>query len=239
MQKILDKKIVCGSKFTDTIKLAVEQKSCTAISFVNPFSYLEVLKEDALVKAIDYYFSDGALLCKMHRIFHQKIERASFDFSSIADEFLTYLSQSNLSLAIVGAKQAEIELAILNLQKMYPKLNISYFCNGYIDDEQALIQTLNNHSPNVVLLGMGSPYQERMSVTLKEQLEKTALIITCGGFLTQTSIKADYYHPIVKKLGVRWLQRMIMHKHVRNRVFKDYPKFLYSYLHYHLKKNQD
>ena len=78
---------------------------------------------------------------------------------------------------------------------------------------------------------MGTPYQERFSVSLKKLLTSPATIITCGGFLTQTSIKADYYHPLIKKLGLRWLQRMVMHKHVRDRVLKKYPKFIFYYLY--------
>ena len=89
----------------------------------------------------------------------------------------------------------------------------------------------NRLKPEVVLVGMGTPYQERFSINLKQQLNNPAVIITCGGFLTQTSIKPDYYHPVVKKLGLRWLQRMILHKHVRERVLNKYPKFTVSYLY--------
>jgi exopolysaccharide biosynthesis WecB/TagA/CpsF family protein len=230
MQKILDKKIACGSNFKSTIEKILEQDNCTAISFVNPFSYIEVLKERTLVDGIDYFFSDGALLCKMHSIFHQKIERASFDFSSIADYVLSHLETHNISIAMIGALQPEIESAVKNLKILYPNLNVCFYRNGYINNTTDLVSNLNNFKPQVVLLGMGTPYQERMSISLKNELRDTKLIITCGGFLTQTSIKADYYHPWIKKMGLRWLQRMIMHKHVRSRVLKDYPRFVISYL---------
>ena len=93
------------------------------------------------------------------------------------------------------------------------------------------IAELNLLQPEVILVGMGTPYQERFSINAKQQLSSPAVIITCGGFLTQTSIKPDYYYPWVKKLGLRWLQRIIMHKHVRDRVLKKYPKFTVSYLY--------
>lgn len=78
---------------------------------------------------------------------------------------------------------------------------------------------------------MGSPYQENFSISLKNSFgnSRLKLIITCGGFLTQTSIKTDYYHPIIKKTGLRWLQRMVMHKHVRDKVFSKYPSFILKY----------
>jgi N-acetylglucosaminyldiphosphoundecaprenol N-acetyl-beta-D-mannosaminyltransferase len=237
MQNNLDKKILCGSKFKNILDAGVKNKICTVISFVNPFSYMEVIKDKELVNDIEYYFSDGALLCKMHSLFYSKITRASFDFSSIADYFLQYSADNYLSIAIVGALQSEVELAVINLKELYPQLNIVYFRDGYIRDVTQLINDLNKSMPKIVLLGMGSPHQERMAISLKYKLKNTSLIITCGGFLTQTSIKADYYHPLIKKLGLRWLQRVILHKHVRDRVLKDYPKFVYYYLSSKMKNN--
>ena len=231
-QRALDKKIYCGSEFAAIVNetLSSNPNPCVAISFVNPFSYMEVASKPTLIKEIDYFFSDGALLCKLHGLFNTKVERASFDFSSIAAPFLLTLEATSKSIAVVGAKEEEVSLAVRNLQLMYPKLNIVFYRNGYIDDSEQLIEELNKHQPDVVLLGMGSPYQENMALTLKPKLQQTSLIITCGGFLTQTSIKSDYYHPLIKKFGLRWLQRMYMHKHVRDRVIKKYPKFLFSYI---------
>ncbi|MGR5461199.1 WecB/TagA/CpsF family glycosyltransferase [Vibrio alfacsensis] len=230
MQNELDKKILCGSIFLDTVSQIVAEKECRAISFVNPFSYLEVLKYDSLVRGVDYFFSDGALLSMLHSMFYTKVERVSFDFSSIANDFLLFLSDKGLSLAIVGATEQEVQVAVSNLKELYPRLNVVYFRDGYIDDQKYFVSSLNKIGPDVVLLGMGAPNQEKMALVLKESLEATSLVITCGGFLTQTSIKKDYYHPIVKRLGVRWLQRVIMHGHVRRRVVKDYPVFLLNYL---------
>jgi N-acetylglucosaminyldiphosphoundecaprenol N-acetyl-beta-D-mannosaminyltransferase len=76
---------------------------------------------------------------------------------------------------------------------------------------------------------MGTPYQEDFALLAKKFL-KSSFIITCGGFLTQTSIRPDYYSPLVKRLGLRWLQRAIYHKHVRRRLIVDYPKFMIRYI---------
>ncbi len=76
---------------------------------------------------------------------------------------------------------------------------------------------------------MGTPLQEEFLIRIKKAIN-IKILITCGGFLTQTSMFGDYYHPIIKKLGLRWLQRAILHKHVRDRLIKVYPEFLLSYL---------
>jgi len=231
MNKKLNSKIHSGDNFFTIQKSAFESKESTVISFLNPFSYYEVVKEESLINDVDVYFSDGALLCILHNLFLPKITRASFDYSSIAEPFLRYVELKNKRIAIIGATSDENFHAVTNLKKQFPNLNIVYQRDGYINNLGETIAELDRLKPEVVLVGMGTPYQERFSINLKQQLNNPAVIITCGGFLTQTSIKPDYYHPVVKKLGLRWLQRMILHKHVRERVLNKYPKFTVSYLY--------
>ncbi|WP_166111973.1 WecB/TagA/CpsF family glycosyltransferase [Pseudoalteromonas sp. Z9A5] len=231
MNPQLNKKIKSGADFIDTQQAAFNANKSTIISFLNPFSYYEVAKEAVLVEEVDYYFSDGSLLCILHNLFLHKITRASFDYSSIAAPFLKIAEAECKRVAVIGATENENILAIKVLEQHYPNLNIVYSRNGYIEDNDIVVNELNALAVEIVLVGMGTPYQERFSINLKQTLLKPAVIITCGGFLTQTSIKADYYHPLIKKMGLRWLQRMAMHKHVRDRVLKAYPKFIFSYLY--------
>lgn len=230
MNNKLNKKLNSGEIFDRTSAEAFAAENKIVISFLNPFSYYEVAQDDDLINGVDYYFSDGSLLCRLHNLFLPKITRASFDYSSIAGTFLESVAASGKRIAIIGATEEENTLAVEVLKKQYPNLNVVFNRNGYIDDNQKIANELNELQVEVVLVGMGTPYQERFSIFLKEHLTSPVVIITCGGFLTQTSIKPDYYHPLVKKFGLRWLQRIVMHKHVRDRVLKVYPKFIFSYL---------
>ncbi|GKW54130.1 teichoic acid biosynthesis protein A [Pseudoalteromonas sp. NCCP-2140] len=230
MNQNLNTKLLSGEVFTQTSNQAFESKRSTVISFLNPFSYYEVAKDDNLIDGVDYYFSDGSLLCHLHNLFLPKITRASFDYSSIAGTFLQSVADTNKRIAIIGATEEENTLAVKVLKQQYPGLNVVYHRNGYIENNEQTASELNELDIDVVLVGMGTPYQERFSIYLKDNLKNPAVIITCGGFLTQTSIKPDYYHPLIKKFGLRWLQRIVMHKHVRDRVLKVYPKFIFSYL---------
>ncbi|WP_065979545.1 WecB/TagA/CpsF family glycosyltransferase [Pseudoalteromonas lipolytica] len=225
----LNKKLMSGTHFTSVQDACFQSNHSSVISFLNPFSYYEVAKDHTLIEQVDYYFSDGSLLCKLHNLFLDKITRASFDYSSIAADFLHAVEASGKRIAVIGATEQENAKAVEVLQQQYPKLNIVFNRNGYIEDKDAVVNDLNEAGAEVVLVGMGTPYQEAFSTYIKNRLLAPAVIITCGGFLTQTSIKPDYYHPLVKKLGLRWLQRMVMHKHVRERVLKQYPKFVFKY----------
>jgi N-acetylglucosaminyldiphosphoundecaprenol N-acetyl-beta-D-mannosaminyltransferase len=227
---IIDDKIICGSKFIETIK-ASNAENPINISFLNPYSYMLIEKRPELVKSIDYLFCDGALLSRLHSLFFDKVERASFDFSSIADCFFNYCIKESYRVAIIAATEDENLKAVNNLKTMYPGLNVVYKRDGYIQSDDVEFENLKFIKPDVIVLGMGTPFQEEFLVNLRNNANvKYTIAITCGGFITQTSIKSDYYHPVIKRLGLRWLQRMFLHKHVRDRVMKTYPYFIYSYL---------
>lgn len=229
----LENKISSRDMFLELLNDCTDEKGCQVVSFINPFSYKIISQDDRLIKGVDYWFVDGELLCKLTNFTRkQKIERASFDMSSVAVDFLNDSSENNIPIALIGAKSEEIDTAIVNLKRLYPGLDISYSHHGYLQkcDFKRVCEEISHSQAKRVVVGMGTPMQEEFALAVKQYCSDVQLVATCGGFLTQTSIKADYYLPIVKKLGLRWLQRAIMHSHVRKRLFKDYPIFVIRYL---------
>jgi N-acetylglucosaminyldiphosphoundecaprenol N-acetyl-beta-D-mannosaminyltransferase len=207
------------------------------ITFVNTFSYYQLLDSGFPVERLDTIFADGLLQVKLHNFFHkEKINRASFDFSSLADDCLLYAQKNNLKVAMIGAKPEEITEAVKNLRDKYKDLRIVYSRDGYFyseDERQELCRILKAKRPDIVILGMGTPEQEECALYLSEH-GVTCSIITCGGFLTQTARKPDYYRPLIKRFNLRWLQRAIEFKHIRKRLFVDYPKNIARYFIDHM-----
>lgn len=232
--KELDERISSGIDFLKIFRDATLSTSSKIITFVNPFSYEQLRNEKKLINNLDYFFSDGALLCFFNNVFKKrKITRASFDYSSIANDVLQFASKNDMKVAIIGATDKELEVAVKTLKSQHKCLNVTYYRNGYFKSNDEMFETAKKISTlelDLALVGMGTPYQEEFSVLIKDNAVTPIVILTCGGFLTQTSIRADYYFPLIKKLGLRWLQRIVMHKHVRDRVLKDYPIFIYNYI---------
>ncbi|WP_261817992.1 WecB/TagA/CpsF family glycosyltransferase [Vibrio gallicus] len=208
------------------------------ISFVNPYSYYEIKDNERLSREFHGFFSDGSLLCLLNNFFNEnKIERISFDYSSIANDFLSYCEESDLTVSILGAKQDELSKTIVIFKDKYPKLKLGYCRNGYFSNDEFEGIMLSLKSSDVVIVGMGAPTQEEIAARIFKE-NNHRLVITCGGFITQTSIKEDYYHPIIKKLGLRWLQRIVMHKHVRDKVLSKYPSFIVRYIKENVSSNR-
>ena len=236
--ELIDKKIRCGSSFSAVLDSFSQESRTKLVSFVNPFSYVELQKSPQALEDVDALFSDGSMLCVFHKLFlGERIERASFDYSSKAGEVFDFSVQEGLSLALIGGVSNEAEEAVKVFKDKHNGLSVKYIRHGYFSNNEEMIKVAKQIAllrVSIVILGMGTPNQEMFASVIKEVYPRGCLIFTCGGFLTQTSIRSDYYYPWVKKMGLRWLQRVIMHKHVRKRVLKEYPKFCYNYTKDHM-----
>lgn len=206
----------------------------TAISFVNPFSYALVGKKPAIVEGIDHWFVDGAMMCWLTNRFRKdKVDRVSFDFSSIAEDVFVHASKRGKQIALIGGTGAELEDAQSYLAHRFNPLDIVYAHNGFFGNDverQNCIRQLAESTADIVIVGMGTPKQEEFLLKIKDELSKPALLFTCGGFLTQTGLDGDFYPAWVKKCGARWFYRAVRQPHVRQRIVKRYPGFLISYL---------
>ena len=232
----LNKKIIETPKFDIDI---LNRSGRKLYSFVNPFSYEVISNNKELIDGVDGWYVDGMLLCKLIKYkYNVMIERTSFDFSSIANDVFETANDNCLKIALIGATSAEVERAVEALERKYNALDIVITSDGYLDEikEKSIISEIIKLKPSLIILGMGTPYQEVFGLKIKKRADYNCAIYTCGGFITQTSIRDDYYYPIVKKLNLRSLQRFIFHSHVRQRVINKYPKFIYNYL---MAKNND
>jgi len=225
----LEKKLSTSNDFLT----ALTCDESAVISFVNPFSYSLIANRSDLVEGVKFWFVDGQALCLLTNVRREKkLLRASFDFSSVASQFFSYAAETEKSVAIVGATANEVEKAQINLQIKYPDLKLQYYRDGYIKREffNEVLAELDKNKCELLIVGMGTPAQEDFAIYCLQNSKYILKAVTCGGFITQTAIKGDYYHPMIKKLGLRWLQRAYLHKHVRDRLLKVYPKFIFSYL---------
>ncbi len=226
------------------IALMQDEAAQVTTSFVNPFSVRVLAERADLIRQIDHFYIDGGLYVKLFNLFSRsKTNRCSFDFSSVATDFFRHCQTQQSKVALVGAKAEEIDAAIKNIRLRYPQLDIAYWRHGYFSDEQQRQQcfaAINASGAKALICGMGTPHQEQFIIAARQACPAVRFFSTCGGFLTQTSLDIDYWHPTMNRLGLRWLQRAVQHSHVRDRILRDYPLFIWHYVKYGLKrKNQD
>lgn len=210
-------------------------------TYLNPVSYLDALNYPELFKSFDGIFADGGLLVKAIKVVYSKrIHRWSFDMGSMAPIVFEHAQQTGKSIAVIATKQDIVERTVRILQTKYPRLNISYYRNGFFSseaeqDEEA--KRIVQQSPDFLIVGMGIIKQEEFLLKVKKAGFK-GIGFTCGGFIhqvAQSNLK-DYYPKWINDYGLRFLYRIYKEPHTRKRYAKAafvFPvKFLIERFHY-------
>jgi UDP-Gal:alpha-D-GlcNAc-diphosphoundecaprenol beta-1,4-galactosyltransferase len=198
-------------------------------TFANPYSYY--LLDENIVNEFDAIFADGILLVLLNNFFsNNKINRFSFDFTSLAPIVFNFCEIEKLNVAIVGGSEYEIKIARFVIESKYPSINIVCASSGYFDSPSEIIGILADANVEVVIAGLGTPLQENFLIECKESIPNLKFGFTCGGFLTQISQNVNYFHPFFDKLNLRWFQRFYRHSYVRKRLLLNYPFFVFKFI---------
>jgi len=205
------------------------------ITFLNPYSYLLIRKSEA-IKEIDFIGIDGVLLKRIFNLFlENKIERRSFDATSLAPDLYHYCQNQNKSIFFIGSTDDNINAFLEVIRVSEPELDIKGFRNGYFnsnEEKRKTIEEIVKINPDFVIVGMGSPHQEKFILTLKRSNYK-GISFTCGGYFHQTTKRVDYYPKFYNKYNLRWVYRIIDEPKLFKRYFAFYPKSM-IYIFYDL-----
>lgn len=207
-------------------------------TFLNPYSYLFFRKNLTLFSSFETIYIDGIVLVYLLRLAGIKTDRKSFDMTSIAPKVFDECISKGKTVYIIGSKEVAINKFVKILSNSFPRLNIIGHRNGYFNSESEREKTLMNIikiNPNVVVVGMGTPYQEKFLVDLK-QMGWMGDGYTCGGFIHQTTIEINYYPKFFDNFNLRWVYRIIDEPKLFKRYFFNYPQsiclFIFDFLKY-------
>lgn len=189
---------------------------------VNPFSYHIVRKQQEVYYKMDGLYVDGMLMCKLiNLLWNKNIPRLSFDMAGMAVDLFHRLNNNDETIYFVGAKQEALEATVSQIKKTYPQMNIVGYRNGYFllpEDRQKEINRIVSLNPDFVIVGMGSPIQERFCIDLKAAGYK-GIAFTCGGFLHQTASGINYYPEWVNRYNLRAFYRLFHEKGLWGRLY--------------------
>lgn len=203
-------------------------------SFINPYSlgvvYQSLSEQEC--KRINF-LADGIAIVIYTRIFKNKaIERTSFDDTSLAPVVFNRACKNELSIALIGGTNDNIQQAKILLEQKYPGIRIVLAQPGYFADDEEYQKCLHTAaSADILIVGMGAGKQEKTLLDTRA-IGWQGTGFTCGGYLDQL-VQArgdDYYPHFVDKLHLRWLYRLLKEpRRLSKRYFKDYPYFLIKF----------
>lgn len=195
-------------------------------TFLNPYSYYLSRENKETFCNFDGIMIDGSGLRVLLRLLQLEADRISFDMTSIAPYVLEDAVSNGKSIYFVGSTESVIEGFVEYIKQSYPALNIVGFRSGFFcseDERAACLKDIHDSMAQLVIVGMGTPLQEKFLVDLKSY-GWDGLGYTCGGFFHQTTKKGGIYYPLlIDKFNLRWLYRIYDEPKLLKRYFFYYP----------------
>lgn len=220
--------------FTDKLS-TIPLDEHIVINTINQYSYCIAEKDAEFKKALkesDILLPDGVgivLLAKF--LTGKKIKKIAG--ADIHQFLLEHLNKTHGSCFYLGASEATLEKIKLRLQKEYPNIKVGTYSPPFKplfsdSDSTKMIASVNSFQPQVLLVGMTAPKQEKWSNTYASQLNVN-VICSIGAVF-------DFYAGTItrpsetwRNLGLEWLGRLLKEP---KRMWKRYIYYGFVFAYY-------
>ena len=181
-------------------------------------AFSEVLNEADLLTA------DGIGVVYASKYLKKPLKERAAGYD-IARLLLQKLNYTDHKLFLFGGKPGVAELAMENMNKDYPQLNIVGTRNGYFgeEDEDEIIAQINESGADILFVCLGAPRQEKWIYKHKDKL-KVKVAMGVGGSIDVFAGTVQRAPEFFCKTGLEWFYRL-MKEPWRAKRMTDLPKF--------------
>ena len=129
---------------------------------------------------------------------------------------------------LIGAQPDVVERAAAHLTKTFPGLNVVGHQTGHYPENEhdSVIARINAARPDVLMVGMGNPIQERWIHDNRTRLTNVKLAVGVGGLFDHWGGVLTRAPRWVRRNGFEWVQLMLQQPHKWRRYLIGNPKFL-------------
>ena len=145
------------------------------------------------------------------------------DFTSALME---KMNREGRSLFLFGSKPGVAEKAAENLSVKYPNIKIVGTNDGYFTDDEPIIEKINAAKPDLMLVCLGAPKQEKWMQKNAHRLD-VGIMVGAGGSLDVFAGVVERAPEVWQRLGLEWLHRLLKDPKRIGRMMK-LPKFIFA-----------
>ena len=210
--KILDVRIdeVTMNEAVEKVKIFLDEDKMHLICTPNP-EMLMTAQDDEEFKRIlnssELNIPDGTgIVWAAEKLGNPLKERvAGFDF---IHRIFELGKDKNISFYFLGSKPGVAETASKKIEEKYPGIKVVGTNDGYfsVEEEKRVIKEINSKKPDVLLVAMGAPKQERFINKYKDKLN-CKIAIGVGGCFDVISGNVKRAPKLFIKLRLEWLYR--------------------------------
>ncbi len=193
------------------LKFLTEDKNHILIT-PNPEIVLESRKDPELfriIKEAELVVPDGIGVVMASKFNKDKIPERVPGIDLMYTLFDNIKTQ-NYKVYFWGGGEGVAELAAKKMMKKYPGLMIIGNHNGYFDEKEEIIivEEIKKLKPDILLIGIGYPKQEKLADKYKNQLPVKLTCCVGGSFdvMSGRTKRAPY---AFRKLNLEWFYRLI------------------------------
>ncbi|MBR5490233.1 MAG: WecB/TagA/CpsF family glycosyltransferase [Oscillospiraceae bacterium] len=134
------------------------------------------------------------------------------------------MNEEGRSVFLFGSKPGVADKAAENLSARYPRIRFVGTNDGYFTDDEPIIEKINSAKPDLMLVCLGAPKQEKWMQKNAHRLD-VGLMIGAGGSLDVFAGIVERAPEKWQKLGLEWLYRL---KKEPKRIIRmmNLPKFM-------------
>ncbi|MGC8227790.1 WecB/TagA/CpsF family glycosyltransferase [Pseudobacillus badius] len=142
---------------------------------------------------------------------------------------LQFAADEGHGVFFYGAKEEVVRTAKEKLEAKIPNLRVAGYANGYVQDQEALVQAIRESGATLLFVALGSPRQELWIKENMPKLPNVKVFQGVGGSFDVYSGKVKRAPAFYRKFGLEWLYRL-MKEPKRLKRQMALPKFLLKIL---------
>lgn len=144
------------------------------------------------------------------------------------DEIFSIAETKKWSLFLLGNEDNVVRKAAENIKKKFPMLIIAGYQSGFFIDNGQIIEEVNRVKPDIVLVGMGTPRQEKWIAYNMDKVN-AGTFWAVGGLFDFISGKRKRAPLWIQQLGFEWAFRLVQEpRRLWKRYFFGNIRFLFS-----------
>ncbi len=143
----------------------------------------------------------------------------------IAQKLFELGNELHKSIFLLGAKPEVIEKLCDLVKKEYPDLTIAGAVHGYVEDKDAVFEEIKALSPDIVLVALGIPAQEKLIYKHYNDFNKGIFVGVGGSFdvLSGAKVRAPQFFI---NHNIEWLYRILREPKRIKRFYNNNVKFI-------------
>ena len=202
----------------------------TFIVTANPETYM-LSKKDEEMKSIIYnkenlIVPDGISIVKTASYFGIDLKERITGVD-LCSYLLKLADENKYSLYLFGSTSDVIEKLVNVIKEKYSNINILGYSNGYEKDKDAIMKKIVKLNPDICLVALGIPYQEKL-INKYIDTTKKGIYVGVGGSFDVLSGTKKRAPKIFIKLNLEWLYRLICEPKRLKRFINSNVKFIFE-----------